>query len=70
MSTRVHLPPALERFVRECVESGRYTNVSEVARAGLRLLQDAENRRRQFRAMLDDAPPEVDDNIVSRQRQP
>lgn len=38
----VSLTPELERFANECVRSGRYGNVSEVTRAGLRLLQDAE----------------------------
>ena len=41
MATNVHLTPELERFARECVECGRYNNVSEVVRASLRLLQDA-----------------------------
>jgi antitoxin ParD1/3/4 len=52
MSTNVHLTPELERFTRDCVDSGRYNNVSEVMRAALRLLQDTEERRRQFNAML------------------
>lgn len=53
MATNVHLTPELESFARTCVETGRYNNVSEVVRAGLRLLQDAEERRRSFNAMLD-----------------
>lgn len=60
MATNVHLTPELERFARECVEGGRYNNVSEVVRSGLRLLQDAEERRRDFHAMLDDVEAEVD----------
>jgi antitoxin ParD1/3/4 len=48
----VSLTPELERFAEQCVRSGRYGNVSEVARAGLRLLQDAEDRRLQFLDML------------------
>ena len=34
------------------MRTGRYGNVSEVARAALRLLQDAERERREFLAML------------------
>jgi putative addiction module CopG family antidote len=33
----------LETFIRDQVESGRYNNVSGVARAGLRLLEDGIN---------------------------
>ncbi len=66
MATNVHLTPELERFARECVEGGRYNNVSEVMRAALRMLQDAEDRRRRFREMLDEVESEVDrDGTVS-----
>ncbi len=60
MATNVHLTPELERFARECVEGGRYNNVSEVVRSALRLLQDREDQRRQFQAMLDEAMAEAD----------
>ena len=60
MATNVHLTPELERFARESVEGGRYNNVSEVVRAGLRLLQEAEERRRQFQAMLRETEAEDD----------
>ena len=30
MATDVHLAPELKRFTRDCVEGGRYNNVSEV----------------------------------------
>ncbi len=60
MATNVHLTPELERFARECVETGRYNNVSEVVRASLRMLQDAEDRRREFRRMLDAVVEETD----------
>jgi antitoxin ParD1/3/4 len=61
MTTNVHLTPELERFARQCVEEGRYNSVSEVVRSALRLLQDAEARKRAFTAMLHGARdlPEV-----------
>lgn len=60
MSTNVHLTPELERFARGCVEGGRYNNVSEVVRAGLRLLEEAEARRIAFQRSLDEAEAEAD----------
>lgn len=60
MATNVHLTPELERFARECVEGGRYNNVSEVVRSGLRMLQEAEDRRLRFQAMLHAAEAEAD----------
>src|SRR4051794_8565126 len=52
MMPNVSLTPELEAFAARCVASGRYANVSEVARAALRLLQQAEQQRQDFLAML------------------
>ncbi len=60
MATNVHLTPELERFARESVATGRYNNVSEVVRSGLRLLQEAEDRRVRFTAMLQEVEREAD----------
>lgn len=60
MATNVHLTPELERFAHACVEGGRYTNVSDVVRSALRLLQDVEDRRHRFQAMLENAEAEAD----------
>lgn len=52
MPTSVALSPHFESFVRDQVESGRYNNVSEVVRAGLRLLEDTERQKEaQLRAL-------------------
>ena len=40
MPTSVALTPRFESFARHQVASGRYNNVSEVVRDGLRLLED------------------------------
>lgn len=45
MPTSVALSPHFEAFIREQVQSGRFNNVSEVVRAGLRLLEDHEQRQ-------------------------
>ena len=62
MATNVSLTPELERFAKSCVEKGRYNNVSEVVRSGLRLLQDQEQRRGDFIAMLQTAEFDADQN--------
>jgi putative addiction module CopG family antidote len=41
----VSLPPTMEQFVRAQVASGRYRSASEVLREGIRLLEEAEQRR-------------------------
>ena len=58
MGINVNLTPELERFAQACVESGRFNNVSEVIRSGLRILQDAEERRAAFVASLEAAREE------------
>lgn len=35
-----------EELIKELIEEGRYTNASEVVRAGLRLLEDQEEARK------------------------
>ena len=42
MPTSVALSPYFESFVKVQVSTGRFNNVSEVVRAGLRLLEDQE----------------------------
>jgi antitoxin ParD1/3/4 len=58
MGTNVSLTPELEIFAKECVASGRYNNVSEVVRDGLRMVQDAEERKKAFMRSLTEAREE------------
>lgn len=44
MALNVSLTPQLEDLVREKVASGRYNSASDVMRAGLRLLEEHENK--------------------------
>jgi antitoxin ParD1/3/4 len=60
MTTNVSLPPALEKFARDCVADGRYSNVSEVVRSALRLLREREEARSQFAASIEEAQAEAD----------
>ncbi|CAN5176008.1 type II toxin-antitoxin system ParD family antitoxin [soil metagenome] len=60
MGTNVHLTPELEHFARDSVTQGRYNNVSEVVRDGLRLLQDRAAGRAAFEATLIEAMAEAD----------
>jgi len=45
MPTSVALSPHFENFVRQQVASGRFNNISEVVRAGLRLLENEQTRQ-------------------------
>ena len=43
-NTSVSLGPYFEEFVQKRVKEGRYKNVSEIIRAGLRLLEEEESQ--------------------------
>lgn len=51
----VSLTPHLDTYVRTLVDGGRYASASEVVRAGIRLLKEAEERaahRAELQALL------------------
>lgn len=52
MPTSVALGNHFEEFIKKQLESGRFNNVSEIVRAGLRLLEDEENLRKIHHAEL------------------
>jgi len=43
-NTSISLGNHFESFIEETISEGRFTNASEVVRAGLRLLEEEENR--------------------------
>ncbi len=76
MPTSVALGSHFEQFVKKQLESGRFNNVSEVVRAGLRLLEEEEKlreiRRSELKAAIqegldsDDAGPIED--VIAKHR--
>ena len=57
----VTLGPHYERFIQSNIAGGRYNNVSEVIRAGLRRLEEDEMRLAALRSAIEegDASPDV-----------
>ena len=53
-NTSITLGPHFDEFMATQVESGRYGSVSEVVRAGLRLLEETESKLEQLRRLLNE----------------
>lgn len=53
-NTSITLGPHFDQFITAQVENGRYGSVSEVVRAGLRLLEESESRLERLRRLLDE----------------
>jgi len=60
MSVNVKLPPALEAFARERVESGEYESVSDVLLDGLREMERRHANRADFTKSLIEAEEEAE----------
>lgn len=56
----VALGPHYEDFIKTSIEGGRYNNVSEVIRAGLRRLEEDESKLSALRAALDEGDSSID----------
>jgi len=67
MPTSVALGKHFESFVRDQLASGRFNNASEIVRAGLRLLEESEQRRR---LELDALRAEIATGLSSGTRKP
>ncbi len=53
-NTSITLGSHFEKFVNEQLKTGRYASVSEVIRAGLRLLEAEETRLQTLRRLLEE----------------
>lgn len=62
-NTSVSLGNYFEGFVENKVEEGRYKNVSEVIRAGLRLLEEEENK---IRILRNEIQKGIDSGIIKK----
>jgi antitoxin ParD1/3/4 len=71
MPTSIALGTHFEEFVKKQLESGRFNNVSEVVRAGLRLLEDEEKFRQLKLAIqtgIDSEDAGTVEEVVARNR--
>jgi len=53
-NTSITLGPHFDDFIAAQIENGRYGSVSEVVRAGLRLLEETESKLDRLRRLLDE----------------
>ena len=53
-NTSITLGPHFDEFITTQVEKGRYGSVSEVVRAGLRLLEETESKLERLQRLLDE----------------
>ncbi len=53
-NTSITLTPHFDSFIAEQIKSGRYSSVSDVVRAGLRILENTEIKLETLRNMLEE----------------
>lgn len=53
-NTSITLGPHFDEFITAQIENGRYGSVSEVVRAGLRLLEETESKLERLRRLLEE----------------
>ena len=51
-NTSINFGEHFDGFIAQQIQSGRYDSASEVVRAGLRLLEDSENKTETLRRLL------------------
>lgn len=61
-NTSISLGEYFDQFVKSRIEEGRYKNVSEVIRAGLRLLEEEENKAAALRHAIQEG---IDSGIAT-----
>jgi antitoxin ParD1/3/4 len=53
-NTSITLGNHFDSFISQLIETGRYSSVSEVIRAGLRMLEDNETKLKNLRSLLEE----------------
>ena len=53
-NTSITLGNHFDSFISQLIETGRYSSVSEVIRAGLRILEDNETKLKNLRSLLEE----------------
>jgi len=53
-NTSITLGNHFDYFITQQIKTGRYSSVSEVIRAGLRILEDSETKLETLRSLLDE----------------
>ncbi len=63
----IQLDPYFEEFIKDEIDSGKYDSVSEVVRAGLKLLEEKEKLRALRSAIQEGIDSGIDEDFDSEQ---